>query len=200
MSKLVYGVGVSSEGKFARSYTNIDGKSKHTKEYTLWRDMLKRCYSEKYHKLRPTYLGCSVSEGFKNFQYFAEWCQAQTGFGLDNYQLDKDILTKGNKEYDEVSCVFVPRELNSFLIKCDAARGKYPIGVCYIVSMTSYLAQGYNRGKNKHLGYFSTPEEAFQAYKLFKEALAKELAIEYKGLVDPRVIQALLEYTVEEND
>ena len=200
MSKLVYGVGVSSEGMFARYYISVDGKKKGTKEYGLWISMLRRCYSENLHKLYPTYIGCSVSEGFKDFQYFAEWCQAQTGFGLDNYHLDKDILTKGNKEYSEASCVFVSGALNNFLVKNNANRGIYPIGVHYSSCKRKYRAQCRTYDKYKHIGYFSTPEEAFQAYKLFKEALAKELAIEYKGLVDPRVIQALLEYTVEEND
>ena len=199
MSKLVCGVGVSSEGKFSRTYIGVDGK-RETKEYAFWKAMLVRCYSEKYHELSPTYIGCSVSDGFKDFQYFAEWCQFQIGFGLDNYQLDKDILMKGNKEYSETSCVFIPGELNKFLTKRGSVRGKYPIGVYYIISNDLYVATCRKYGKTEYLGCFSTPEAAFQAYKLFKEALAKELAIEYKGLVDPRVIQALLEYAVEEND
>lgn len=196
MSKLVYGVGTSGKGEFITGYVGVCGKWKQSKEYRLWQHMLERGYSEKYHRLKPTYAGCIVSKEFKNFQYFAEWCQAQIGFGLDGYQLDKDILMKGNKEYNEVSCVFVPRKLNMFLVRCEATRGKYPIGVCYDINNRNYKASC----QHKHIGCFSTPEEAFQAYKLFKEALAKELAIEYEGLVDPRVIQALLEYTVEEND
>ena len=41
MAKLVFGVGIN-DGKYP---AKINGKN--TKEYTLWMDILKRCYSEK---------------------------------------------------------------------------------------------------------------------------------------------------------
>ena len=52
----------------------------------------------------------------------------------------------------------------------------------------------------KHIGCFDTQEEAFRAYKTFKEALIKEVANEYKDKLDPRAYQALLNYTVEITD
>ena len=44
-------------------------------------------------------------------------------------QLDKDILIKGNKEYNPNTCCFVDIRLNSLFTKDNAMRGKYPIGV-----------------------------------------------------------------------
>ena len=55
-------------------------------------------------------------------------------------------------------------------------------------------------GKKRFLGCFNTPQEAFQAYKTFKEALIKEVANEYKEQLDSRVYEALMNYEVNEND
>lgn len=68
---------------------------RNTKLYKLWANMLKRCYYAKGRLSSPTYEGCTVSEDFKYFQKFAAWCVGQTGFGLSGFQLDKDILCKG---------------------------------------------------------------------------------------------------------
>ena len=198
MSGLIHGVGVSRAGEYVRSVRNEVGKSISSKEYVLWASMLGRCYSDKVHRISPTYIGCSISEGFKEFQYFAHWCQSQVGFGVGGYQLDKDLLTKSSKIYSEDACVFVPRSVNMFLNTCKAARGDFPIGV------SSHRKKFYSRtvldGKGTYLGTFPTVELAFQAYKIAKEAQAKSYAVEFYGLVDERVIDALNNYTVNIND
>ena len=53
-----------------------------------------------------------------------------------------------------------------------------------------------------HLGFFDTPEEAFQAYKSAKEQYVKERATQYfqEGKITQRVYQALMEYQVEITD
>lgn len=53
------------------------------------------------------------------------------------------------------------------------------------------------KGKREYLGFYNTPEDAFVAYKNAKENYAKELAVKWKDLVDIRVTEALLNYTVE---
>ncbi len=196
MSKLVCGVGIFEKGKFS-SYSN----GRQSRIYSLWANMLQRCYSAVYQDKHPTYLGCSVSENFKNFQYFAEWCSNQIGFDSTGWQLDKDIVFKGNKLYSEHTCFFIPRILNLFLNKSNSIRGDCPIGVHFDKSRGKFLAYCHTKSTvMKNLGRYDTKEEAFQAYKTAKESLAKQLAKEYEGLVHPKVIEALNKYVVEITD
>ena len=51
-----------------------------TKEYVLWKDVLRRCYSDDFKKKQPTYKACEVSGNFKSYEYFYEWCSKQIGF------------------------------------------------------------------------------------------------------------------------
>ena len=199
MGKLIYGVGISEAGEFSRSVRTGE-KTAHTREYRLWCNMLQRCYSERHRQKYPTYLGCGVSEDFKYFQRFAKWCHAQIGFGERGFQLDKDILGRGNLQYSEDTCVFVPQRINLLLIKCDAVRGDHPIGVS-LTKQQKYVAHcGDDNGKRLHLGIFNTPEAAHCAYKTCKESLIKRLADEYQSVIDHRVYTALMVYTISIND
>lgn len=192
MVALVYGVGIND-----RSIpSNINGKP--TKEYSLWTSMLRRVYSTAALIGNPTYVGCSVSENFLNYRYFHEWCQKQIGFNVEGYSLDKDLLINGNKTYNEITCVFLPKILNTLIIKCNASRGILPIGVSAVGNR--FKSQYRILGTKKHIGTFDTLELAFQAYKTFKEAYIKEQAELYKDSIDPRAYLALLNYEVSIDD
>jgi hypothetical protein len=52
----------------------------------------------------------------------------------------------------------------------------------------------------KFIGLYSTPEEAFQAYKTAKESNIKETAEKWKVKIEPRVYKALISYQVEITD
>lgn len=184
--KPIYGVGVND--KKYPAYVN----GKPTKEYDLWRHMLQRCYCQKYHTKKPTYVGCSVSEKFRHYSFFYEWVSQQIGFGVDGFHLDKDILIPNNKLYSEDVCVFVPHEINTFFNDCDNARGEFPIGVNFHKASGKFRALCSVNGKQQHLGLFSTAKEAFTAYKQFKEALSKEIAKKWQPQIDNRVYAAMM--------
>ena len=167
--------------------------------------MLVRCYSDAYKKRQPTYEGCEVSENFKYYEYFYEWCHKQIGFGGDGsgnpFHLDKDLLVKGNKVYSEDSCVFLPQEINKMLTRSTASRGEHLIGVYWHKTNKAFKAQvSRSKGKQKNLGYFATEIEAFNTYKQAKEAFVKEQANEFKSQIDERAYEALMNYTVEIDD
>ena len=191
----VYGVGILG----TKYPSKVNGVK--TKEYDLWNNMLKRCYSDNYKKKNPTYEGCEVSENFKHYSYFYEWCHKQIGFGVDGFELDKDLLIKGNKVYSENVCIFIPAEINSLLVKRVALRGEHLIGVYWSKTNKAFRARvNKNKGKPEHLGYFKTEIEAFNAYKQAKEAFIKEQANNWKSQIDERAYEALMKYTVEITD
>jgi len=200
MNRLVYGIGINNQEIPSR----INGIQ--TKEYKLWCRMLVRC-TEKYWDKRPTYIGTTCSNNFKNYSYFYEWCHMQVGFGNKDekgnvWHLDKDILIKSSKVYDESVCIFIPARINTLLIKSNASRGEYPIGVRWHEKSKKFHARCCYGvcGKTKHIGSFNTQQEAFQAYKTFKEALIKDVANEYRAQLDTRAYQALMKYEVNISD
>ena len=191
----VYGVGALG----TKHSTTINGVQ--TKEYVLWCSMLKRCYSEGYKKKHQTYKDCEVSENFKSYEYFYEWCNEQFGFGVDSFELDKDLLTKGNKIYSESTCVFIPSEINLLLTKCTASRGEHLIGVCWDKAKKAFVARvSMSKGKRENLGYFKTEIEAFNSYKTAKESFIKEQAEKWKSQIDVRAYNALMNYEVGIDD
>ena len=52
----------------------------------------------------------------------------------------------------------------------------------------------------KGLGHFTTPEEAFKAYKLAKEKYIKEIADEYKDKIPYELYKSMYAYEVSIND
>ena len=191
----VFGVGV-----LGTKYPMSEGR-KGTKEYVLWQSMLERCYSDTYKKKYPTYTDCKVSDNFKSYEYFYEWCHKQIGFGNQDWHLDKDLLVKGNKIYSEDSCVFIPSEINLVLTKRTSSRGNHLIGVSWHKKGKAFVARvAKNEGKRKWLGSFKTEIEAFNAYKQAKEAHLKELAAKWKSQIDERAYLALINYEVHIDD
>ena len=170
------------------------------REYRLWNAMINRCYNENLRHKNPTYKDCSVSEEWRYLSNFEEWCHQQIGFNIEGFELDKDILVKGNKVYAPETCCFVPKEINSMLTNSRRGRGEYPIGVNYHKRVRKYVAKIRKFKKVIYLGYFATPDEAFNAYKEAKEKYIKSLANKWKEQIDIRVYNALMNWTIEITD
>ena len=196
MKPSVYGVGyLGCNLELKASYNG-----KKCPIYYAWVRMFERCYSKKFHRINPTYVGCTVSEEFKDYSKWREWYDNYQ-YKHDGWHLDKDLLIKGNKVYSESTCVFIPREINQVLVKRTASRGKYLIGVTWSKTKKAFVAMvRKNKGKQEFLGYFKTEIEAHLAYKQAKESYLKELADKYKDLLDPRAYEALYNYTVDVDD
>ena len=188
--KLVYGVGVNNKQRPAKS---------GTREYSVWVHMLKRCYNPS--EVNKCYIGCEVSESFKNYTFFYDWYTSQIGSN-SGFELDKDLFLKGNREYHEDKCILLPKEINGALKNSTSARGFLPMGVDLYQKGKSgkYIAR-FNCGTTRiFLGIFPTPETAFQAYKMARENHIKVLANKYKSEIDPRAYDALMAYQVEITD
>lgn len=183
--------------------------SEHKKEYKIWYTMMRRCYDEEYKKEHPTYENVTCCEEWLLFDNFCEWLNNQKNFDkwLSNkyWNLDKDILLKGNKIYCPEYCCLVPQNVNTLFVKKDANRGTLPIGVCYSKKDKRYIAVCSNPLKsktNRYVGSYGDPIEAFYAYKKEKECVIKLVAQEEydKGNITKKCYDAMMSYQVEITD
>ena len=204
----VAGVGYVGDGNYLPKSYKLEGTDKSHAEgaiYQYWQRMLTRCYNED-EQAKPSgraYIGCSVSKDWHNFQNFAAWAVkthgcAEVDFEENIWHLDKDILSTGNRVYSEAACLFVPNEVNTFFSGSEIGNTGY-LGVNYIKPATEgakegYIARCHSNGVREYLGYYNTAKEAYNAYKLAKIAAALQLAYKWKGKVDDRVIEALLDF------
>lgn len=186
-----------------RNITTIGRKS--VRQYTVWSGMHQRCYANSSQIANPAYKGCTVCEEWYDYDTFYDWMvkhpfhnqRCEKGFW---YQLDKDLLVAGNKVYSPEACEFIPKVMNTFIMKNSNSRGDYPIGVSFIfnkykASVCNPLLPGV-----RHLGYFNTPEEAFYVYKKHKEDIAKQIAEKYKDEITERAYVALRNYEINITD
>ena len=167
-------------------------------EYKSWVGMLKRVYSPHTDQMRITYRDCTVTDEWLRFENYVKWFHQQKV--QSGWQLDKDLLIPGNKTYSPDSCVFLPREINTFLTNRFNHRGEWPVGVTYHKRLDKWQATCNAHGKSEYLGVFTTPEEAFSRYKVRKEKVAKEYAEKWKDLIDSRAYDALMNFTVNISD
>ena len=175
------------------------GKPK-PREYSIWNGIRQRCYNENNRDNLMSYKGIKMSDNFKLYSYFKEWCHKQIGFNEDGWHLDKDILVKGNKVYSEDTCCFVPPEINCTITNNKSVRGRFPQGVTYNRTKTRYRAKIRRGAKLESLGTYDTSEEAFYAYKPIKEACIKSLAEKWEDKIDPRVYESLMRWEINITD
>lgn len=192
---LIYGVGVNdSNSRTEKRHVALDCAGQKISNpiwkcpfYRVWINMLQRCYSEKALAKRPTYAGCLVVDEWHRFSAFRSWMEGQDWEGN---QLDKDILCPENKIYGPENCVFVSRTVNMFVTDAKAIRGKCKIGVSWSNYANKFHARCRNplTKENEHLGYFTSEEDAHQAWLKRKRELANLLA---EQQTDQRIADAL---------
>ena len=185
-NKLVCGIGINDYAGCVKI------KGKHIKSYKTWGHILERCYSTRCQIKHPTYIGCSVCSEWLFFSNFKLWYDANY---INGFDVDKDILIKGNKVYSPTTCIFVPRYLNSLLTDAANNRGKMPIGVSERKpnnknrKVNSTYQASCNNGYGRLLTKtFKTVEEAQEWYAETKKRIVKE-----------QVLRAFLEDGIKSN-
>lgn len=189
-------------------YKQIDG-TRHTPEGKLYNNMMSRVRLgnlETNSKTYKTYHGISVGDNFKDFQFFAKWCNNQVGFNSidDNgrkFCLDKDLLLYNNKEYNENYCVFVPSEINTFISKGGNHNkdNGLPIGVSYREDRgyMVYVSMPWKKNQKK-CGPYRKLERAVIKYIELKKWVANVLAEKWKDKIDSRVYDVLVNFDLKE--
>ena len=194
----VCGVGITGQ-KYKTTYEN----GQHTREYTTWMNMLKRCYDEKHRYKNPTYFDVKCDPEWLYYENFYEWFVSQDNYEIlkdANYCLDKDILIKGNRMYAPDKCTLVPNKVNNLLLKSNAIRGDCPVGTHKYHKR--FVASCGGKENHVYIGIYPTVEEAFAAYKNYKENEIKKVAQEEfdKGTITKKCYDALMNYQIEITD
>lgn len=198
-------------------YYNTKGKHKtrlppdnaKTKACQLWENIKNRCeYLPKMDEERfGKYSGADACDDWKNFQNFAQWFEdvQSLGYYEKGWQLDKDLLVKGNKIYGPEFCVFLPEEVNKALNTKSRSRGELPIGMSYatrggtdkshinvqfICKYPEFAARAYLPSSEDNI------KLGFILYKAAREKYIHFLAEKYRDQVDPRAYEALKTYEV----
>ena len=185
----VHGVGYLGLGDYKTSVNGV-----FTPEYRAWCAMLSRCYCSSYKEREPSYDGCTVHTDWLNFQVFSEWYCNQRFYGV-GYQLDKDILVKGNKIYSQETCCLVPNAINSG-VKGSTNTQNNSFGISERVNGKFQLKYS-EFGKVVHVGDFHCLFEARKKYLEMKELYIKKLAEIYKESVDDSVYNVLSNWKIE---
>lgn len=97
-----------------------DKNGKHTREYKVWYNMVRRVYDSKFHEKNPTYKDCILEDCLHCFAYFLEHVIRN----IPNYEywlehpnegvaLDKDVRGNGSKVYSRDTLMFVSQSENS---------------------------------------------------------------------------------------
>lgn len=196
----VYGVGITGN-KYPRSKN-----CRNIKEFETWNNIILRCYSQIFKENQPAYKDVSCCEEWLNYENFYEWLHIQPNFDKwysgKRWAVDKDIINKGNKVYSPENCCLIPQSVNCLFLKRKANRGDLPIGVRKIGKSFEASCSDPFVNKTIKIGRYKTIEEAFQAYKNYKENLIKKIAkIEYNsGNITERCYNAMMNYEVEITD
>lgn len=151
--------------------------------YTKWAEMMRRCYSA---NRSESYRDASVCESWWYFSNFRSWMESQEWVGKE---LDKDLIIRGNKVYGPETCIFIEKDVNSFITEAKNKNGDLPVGVSFENYTGRYKAVIADKNKQITIGRYDTPEEAHQAWLTCKRKLAKILAEQQD---DPRVAEALI--------
>lgn len=140
------------------SYKDKDGNKHLKKFYRDWHNMLKRCYSGS----NKTYSDCYVCDDWLILSNFKDWFDNNC---VEGFQLDKDLLTKNNKEYGPETCNYIPHQLNKLFCNSGATKGEFPTGVSLDVKTGRYKARCVINSVETWHGRHDTPEQAENAYK-----------------------------------
>lgn len=168
-------------------------------QHDLWRGLLERCFCGKFKGRNPTYINVTCCDEWFSFANFLEWVNKEVEYKGKpvGMQLDKDILYKGNLMYSPDRCCLVPRVVNLLLNDKARGRGRWPLGVYFDNNKRKFVSQVKCHGKTRLVGLFDTPEDAFQAYKVAKEAQIKVVALEHRDVLKSAVFESLMHWKID---
>ena len=157
-----------------------------TNIYECWRNMIHRCYNEKYLKKNPTYIDCVVCDEWKLYSNFKKWFLENY---IKDYQLDKDLLGDG-KIYSPNTCCFVSKEINTFLTNKQRNNTSGHPGVCFDKFTNSWIVHTTISRKSIHLGRSTDFYQAIDLYKRGRNKHVLNIISKYSHL-NKNILEAI---------
>ena len=185
---LIFGVGINDADYpvYVTKNKLVNGKNTIISKwechfYSVWRNMLTRCYHAKYQERNKSYIGVTACDEWLTFSNFRSWMQRQD---YDGKHLDKDLLS--GLVYSPATCLFIDPKVNYFIRD---SVGDGLSGACFDKNRNKWLSSCSTIfGKVAFLGRFNTELEAHLAWKAEKLKQAKILA----GTLDDNRVAELL--------
>lgn len=140
--------------------------------YDVWSGVLQRCYPRTIHKKTKSIEGSKVCDEWTLFSNFLNWYKENYPQHLVDQGvklvMDKDLLSGDDKLYSPDTCVFLPMPVNQFIGQRKSwgetgHTGVYPVHNRRVGFMARI--KPFKSNQRKYLGYFSTIEDASQAYQ-----------------------------------
>lgn len=172
---------------FNKGYFGVGAYSvkTHKKAYKTWQSMLGRCYDSSYLEKNQTYKSATVCDEWLNLQVFGKWFEQNY---VEGFELDKDLLKEGSKLYSPDTCIFIPKNLNSFLANKMSNNTSGHTGVTWHTHNKKWVARILTEDKRKLLGYFTNIEEASEAYKKARKEEVVRLQELYRDVLPSNVL------------
>ena len=185
--KRVYGVGINDYiGTTKNNGVEI-------KEYRVWKDMLKRCYSELYKNKNKSYVDTKCCEEWLTFSNFIKDCETMKNAFCFGFDLDKDLMGDG-LTYNKDTVCFLPSEINTTLGAMKGVRGNN-LGIRF--QYGKYYVRFNQKNKEVNLGRYENLKDAINVSKAYRESYIKILAEKWKDQLDIHAYEALMKYEVK---
>lgn len=187
LHKDIYGVACIGEGQYTARVNK-----KMSKCYRNWFNMLTMCYgSEDVNVRANTYLNkVTVCEEWLNYQNFAEWFYKNFDPSyMNDWHIDKDLLSGGSLIYSPETCCFIPNEINVIFKSTPASIHGYPMGVSK--KDNKFQASISIENKQVYLGLFDTVEEAHEEYLISKKVHISSIAEKWRPVLGDRICDSI---------
>lgn len=194
-SRIILGHGYL--GKYAQN-NNVDRKSK---PFVCWRNVLNRCYNQKYIAKHPQSKGSTIAEEWLNYSNFLDWYN-QNYYEVSQGQIMINTLLKSNsKHYCAKNCIFLPREINDVFAKYSIKQNddSLPIDI-FVRDYTSYgktFPVWQVSVSDRYIGIYSDRAEAMQVWQETKQNQLDTLIKKYETEMPQNVIDILKNYKFE---
>lgn len=175
----IYGVGYVGEGYL----TKENGVAK--KEYNIWKNMIRRCYSSENKYTFVAYKDCIVCDEWHNYSKFAKWYNSNYYNCSETLEVDKDILSYDHKVYSPETCMLIPRKINRF------CQGSKALGTVRVES-GRWRASLHHDNKIRCIGTFDNKDTSECEFLRYKNEVFHTLIKEYKGKIPESIYYKLL--------